>query len=305
MHLPNLLVADENGNFMEVPELSVAGINFVKPVSPATQILTPCPAAVPLQALPGRVAIGYDLDLNRHVQLREIGGHDVFPVAALLPSNYLPALRPAYSTLLDAPRLPEAVYCAVGCHQGQHIITAILLPSHLQQHAVSEAQNGHVLDEPPGAITGADQFSIMETRPADSPVDLYWFAEAVTGSDFLNRPGRLTLHIVTARADRFDAFHSDADGRFIHLQHLLTHRSRAGLPAEVVYHVFPGLTDHPDELSAFRELQAQFPAITLRLTGMKTDPDWFIDEMHLFHMTRSHMGIAEWYAAIPQTPKTY
>ncbi|HQU71112.1 MAG: hypothetical protein KDI06_17195 [Calditrichaeota bacterium] len=330
MALPNLIVADGMGNFIEVPELSMAGMNFIRPVAPVESLLLPLPPVTQLVVLPGRVAMGYDPELNKFVQVREYQGRPVYPVSAVLPHNYLQILRPAYSTLLDAPRLAPNTYSAVGIADGRFVASGgfsvndttaernFLLINHLTDarersidRAVSHlnnAANGAVrfvtenrshagqITEIVAAIREQTSEGIIQidSNAGNADIARQWCA---AGAD------RLRVRINSAQESFYNRYFAELGYTFPDLIQTLEGIAAAHKETEIAYLVFPGLTDHPDELSAITELVGTINPNRVVLENMAIDPDWYMDELRLFHLPRTQLGIPEWVQNIRQKLK--
>lgn len=321
MSLPNLIVADGMGNFIRVPELSMAGMNFIRPVAPSKDLLIPLPPVTQLMVLPGRVAMGYDEDLNKFVQVREYQGKPVYPVAAVLPKNYLQLLRPAYSTLLDAPRLPPNPYSAVGINDGEFTASGglashdpsleqnFLLLNHLtdsRERTIDRAVS-HLNNSANGAVRfftenrshaqlianmivdirkSSDRgFIQIDSNAATSEIASIW-CEA--GMD------RIRIWVNSAQENFYNRFYAQHGFTFPDLQETLAVVAKSKREAELAYLIFPGLTDHPDELSAFTTLIKTSKPTQIVLDNLRTDPDWYMDELRLFHLSRNQIGIPGW-----------
>jgi pyruvate-formate lyase-activating enzyme len=117
---PTTLVADNQGRISDWPGLAAAGRNGreVIPLDPA--LLIPLPKASRLYLLPGRRALGF----NVNGRIEPVGGKRV-AVAAFLPPGYVALSLSAFEMGKAAPRLPLYCYCAVCWHCGRYYVPAI------------------------------------------------------------------------------------------------------------------------------------------------------------------------------------
>ncbi|RMG20016.1 MAG: hypothetical protein D6732_29200, partial [Methanobacteriota archaeon] len=146
MAIPAVYVKTEQGKLIEIPEFLACGMDFTRPSLPAEDEYVALPEEALLIPLEGRIGFGYDPILERAVQIREIADCRVVPLAAALPSEFLPLYRSATSITLDAPPLAPMSYTTVGSVEGKLFVTAIplkpsMLPLPYQQN------NFHISDE--------------------------------------------------------------------------------------------------------------------------------------------------------------
>jgi molybdenum cofactor biosynthesis enzyme MoaA len=119
MKPPSLVVADENGNVIDVPGLSMAVSSLRGPVMPDEESLVPLPPSSLLFALPSRMAIGVDPIGEKFVEVPQFAGKRVFAAAAFMPPGYICTAHAAYRETRGAPRLPLYCYAAVGWRSGK------------------------------------------------------------------------------------------------------------------------------------------------------------------------------------------
>ncbi len=400
MDLPNLVVADELGNIIEIPDLFLSGMSYIRPELPSSSELIPLPAHSYLMKLPGRVAIGFDPISERFLPIREYHGKPVFPVSALLPRGYLQLLRSAYSTLLEAPRLPAYHFTAVGVKDGQMYCAA--LPTNSEQllsfhekmeellrertsalrkqfsgnHLVNYFVHHHekfpecpnalrfILREGEVHIAPAfdntspcqdclpkDRFSksdsaprLIQVREPDiieaavehlqssalpairfsvpgngnnsgnhrkNSIDLVKVIREIRNSGdrgsivFYNRKedsqfikaiieagtSAVIFPVNSFQPEFFDMFHQPDYFRFDALRDSVKTAISEGIDTRLEYGCFPGLTNHPDENRAFLEFVADLPVNNIILQNLEVDPDWYIDELELFHLSRNHKSM--------------
>jgi|WetSurMetagenome_2_1015567.scaffolds.fasta_scaffold00476_2 pyruvate-formate lyase-activating enzyme len=119
MKPPALIVADENGRIMDIPELSMAVGGIRGAVMPGEESLIPLPSSSLLFTLPGRTAIGFDESSGKIVEVPELGGKRVYAAAAFMPPGYVCTGHAAYGEEAGAPRLPLYCYAAAGWRNGK------------------------------------------------------------------------------------------------------------------------------------------------------------------------------------------
>lgn len=322
METPLLVVGDNDGNFMEVPELRMAGVNFVKPLLPRAEELIPLPPQARLLALPGRNPIGYDADLGKFIPLREYGGARVFPAAAMLPDSCLQLLRSAFSMVLDSPRLPNGNFTAVGLLNGHYVVAATPLRQPLfpdQQIFTIQADGAvpsetisaailHLKNAPQGLVhfeihhreqlpLAAEMIGQIRSQTTNGAVHL---AAGVFDPRLMQeccRAGLDGLEAIThsVRKEYYEKF---ADLSFDNLLQSLKAVSRAGRRAILRYRVFPGLTDHPLEFEALKKLLSETGVEWIRPVNLNVDPEWFMDRLMLWTLPRTQIGIRKWLKTI-------
>lgn len=323
MNRPHLLVGDSAGNIIEVPDIYMAGMNLVKPVLPGEdELISFLPENLELTPLPGRVAIGYDPDLEKFVQLREYDGKSVFPVAAVLPTNHLQILRSAFSMILDAPRLPNQNFTAAGGLNGQYFAAALNVTDDL-----FEKYNILQLDPlrdslPEMSETGLLHLSNQDDAIVDLIISEGVDLEAVTAFIQMIREQTVqgTIQVTTAIPDPssikkwceagldsirinmnsaqkiyYDFFHAAEGVAFndvVESFKIVQHFHRRSI---LNYGTFPGLTDHPDEVSALKKLVGDLKIETLQLHNLNIDPEWYMDELRLLNSRREQIGMQSWF----------
>ena len=84
METPLLIVGDGQGNIFEIPNVLMAGKILKQLTLPQSEDLIPVPGGSDLFELPGRIALGFDVDTGEFVRVKEYNGQRVFPVAAFM-----------------------------------------------------------------------------------------------------------------------------------------------------------------------------------------------------------------------------
>lgn len=319
MEFPYLIVGDESGNFLKVPELFAAGVNFIKPLSLKEGELIPVPENARLVTLPRRVALGYDADLEKFVQLREYNATAVFPVAASLPEGYIQLYRSAFSMVLDSPRLNSNNYTAVGGKDGQYFAAALKLERRLfTGYATLALENfsetaNQTVEKTVAHLQNSGQslvkLTVNDSKQAPAVTEIVKAIRAKTDSGLLYvnsevpntdatkswcRAGAdyIGLHLNSAQADYYEAFNNKY--RFADLEKSLQVINQAGKRVILSYGIFPGLTDHPAEMKALEKLVEKANPAMLHLYNLPVDPEWYMDELMLQTLPRKQIGMQNW-----------
>ncbi|MDK9708404.1 MAG: radical SAM protein [Desulforhopalus sp.] len=116
---PCLLIADQDGNISEFPELLMAGMSNGAYIRPSAEDLIPLPQGSELFTLPGRFPVGWDRETDEPVVLTEnpYTGGKVQAVAAFMAPAHTAILTGSYQTQPGAPILPLFAYTAVGWYR--------------------------------------------------------------------------------------------------------------------------------------------------------------------------------------------
>ncbi len=115
---PHLVVADENGDILDHPELLMVCRRGNEIIMPRPDELIPLPEESELFLLPGRHALGLDPETG---QLEE---QEYLAVAAFASPGHTLAAHPAYISGPDAPELPLFAYGAIGFANDRFYIAA-------------------------------------------------------------------------------------------------------------------------------------------------------------------------------------
>ncbi|NOZ61001.1 MAG: radical SAM protein [Calditrichaeota bacterium] len=60
------------------------------------------------------------------------------------------------------------------------------------------------------------------------------------------------------------------------------------------YFVFPGFTDHPDEISALKEIISKYKINLIQARNLNMDPDWYTETLQLNRLSPDFIGIKNW-----------
>lgn len=322
MNIPHLVVGDAAGNFYEVPELYMAGVGFIKPLLPGQKDLLALTDKSALQVLPGRVAIGYDPDLEKYIQLREYNGTAVFPVAAALPQHQLQIYRSAFSMVLDAPRLPGKNYTATGMRGGAFFAAATEISQTAEKQRsytfvnnLSEAdpatliQSAAATSDPALVIANAHGDNetllpdfIKSIRSLNGDISVYVQTPNLSPSlaSTLCNAGVSGLWVSTNsfQEDYFNKLHEPSGSKFESLKASIKTMQDCGGETILDYQVFPGLTDHPREIDAMDTFLSNAAITTLHLSNLAIDPEWYMDELMILALPRDQIGISGWLESL-------
>jgi len=127
LQIPSLVIADDQGNISDFPELQMTGMAAGRYVRPEPEDLIPLPEGSELFSLPLRLPVGCDPETGEPLLLEEnpyAPGRSVQAVAAFMAPAHTAILSSAYQRLPDAPTLPLFAYTAVGWHDGRFWVPA-------------------------------------------------------------------------------------------------------------------------------------------------------------------------------------
>ncbi len=139
MDIPRLVVADQHGDVVDIPGLSMTAGSACGFAVPDPQSLVPLPRESILFALPSRIAVGFDREGRRFVEVRVHRGKPVFAAAAFLPPGYICTHHSGYRQLPGAVRLPLYCYAAVGWAGGKFYAAGYRIDRQLRHDIPDEA----------------------------------------------------------------------------------------------------------------------------------------------------------------------
>lgn len=111
---PHLVMADNDGNIFEHPELLMAGASGTRYVFPQQTTIEPLPSFTKLFSLPGCPPVGYNPSSGEYVTVESHNGQTVSAVASFLPPGFLRLLLPAADWTHRPHPFPLWAYSAVG-----------------------------------------------------------------------------------------------------------------------------------------------------------------------------------------------
>lgn len=125
--MPSLVIADDQGNITDFPELHMAGMAAGLYIRPELTDLIPLPEGSELFQLPMRLPVGFDPTTGEPLLLEEHPyepSRKVTAVAAFMAPAHTTILNSGYQSLDDCPTLPLFAYTAVGWLDDQFWVAA-------------------------------------------------------------------------------------------------------------------------------------------------------------------------------------
>lgn len=129
----HMLVADEEGQIYDHPELLVAGVRGDGPAAVDPLELIPLPRGSDLHALPGRRPIGIDPGSGTPVVVDEWLGGEARAVSAFLSPAHTGCHTVAFERTGEAPTLPTYAYTAIGWAEGRYWASAVRVDPDIRQ----------------------------------------------------------------------------------------------------------------------------------------------------------------------------
>ena len=130
---PWLVVADAEGELMEVPGLFALGRSGGLAVRADPRSYMPLPEGSLLFHLPGRRPVGWNPETGQPVVLRELDGKEVFAAAAFLPPAHTLLYLSPWERDEGAAPLPLYAYCAIGSRGGEFVVPALRTDADIRQ----------------------------------------------------------------------------------------------------------------------------------------------------------------------------
>ncbi len=126
--LPFLLYADAEGKVFEDTTMYMAGRSGWDAVVPDVSDLIEMPEGSEFYVLPGRKAVGFDVETGEY-KVRAEG----FAVAAFVPPAHTTLFLAAYENLPEAPTLPLFCYNAVGWYNDKFYVASTRIDEDVRQ----------------------------------------------------------------------------------------------------------------------------------------------------------------------------
>ncbi|MCD6386510.1 radical SAM protein [Candidatus Sumerlaeota bacterium] len=111
---PSCVVATEDGNIFDIPELAMAGRTGYEFVVPEQEELVPMPPGSELYYVPDRVAVGFERTSGEMRIISTYQGQKVLPVAVFIAPAYTLFYLSGFMRTPEAGALPLFMYGAVG-----------------------------------------------------------------------------------------------------------------------------------------------------------------------------------------------
>ncbi|MCX7765685.1 MAG: radical SAM protein [Candidatus Sumerlaeia bacterium] len=139
---PSVVVATEEGEIFDIPELAMAGRSGYEFILPGADELVPMPAGSELYHLPDRVAVGFDRRTGALKTITRFNGKKVLPVSVFVAPAFTLFYLSAFMRTPDANELPLFMYGAVGWSnhtgtsgEGTFVVTACRVDPDIRQDA--------------------------------------------------------------------------------------------------------------------------------------------------------------------------
>lgn len=142
--VPSLVIADDQGNITDFPELQMSGMTAGRYIRPDIEDLIPLPDGSELFALPLRLPVGSDPVTGEALLLEDNPfepGRPVQAVAAFMAPAHTAVLSTAYQSLPGAPTLPLFAYTAVGWYDNRFWVPAFRSDQDVRQDANQYSKN--------------------------------------------------------------------------------------------------------------------------------------------------------------------
>jgi len=141
--VPSLVIADDQGNITDFPELQMAGMAAGNFSRPNLDDLIPLPEGSELFALPMRLPVGCDPETGEPLLLEENPfepGRLIQAVAAFMAPAHTAIFSSAYQSQPNAPTLPLFAYTAVGWHDNRFWVPAFRSDEDVRQDCSQYSQ---------------------------------------------------------------------------------------------------------------------------------------------------------------------
>lgn len=143
--MPSLVIADDEGNIVDFPELDMAGMAAGRYQRPDLEDLIPLPKGSELFVLPGRLPIGCDPASGEPLLLDDnpfTPGKPVQAVAAFMAPAHTAIFTAAFQSANTSSPLPLFAYTAVGWYDGRFWVPAFRSDPDIRQDADQYSQKG-------------------------------------------------------------------------------------------------------------------------------------------------------------------
>lgn len=104
----------------------------------------------------------------------------------------------------------------------------------------------------------------------------------------------MRVSLNSARPEWYNAYYQPRNYRFEDILESLKIMRRRQRWSSLNYFVFPGLTDHPTEVTALETVLEQTQVNMIQARNMNIDPEWYIDQLKLQQLSSENMGIRNW-----------
>lgn len=132
---PSLVVSDEEGNLMDLPEYGLAVRHGSRFVLPEDNEIIPLPDGSDLHMLPGRLPVGIDRRTSEFVVIASYEGRRLFAASAFVAPAYTALYHAAYRKEQGAVTLPLFAYSPLGFDGKRFVTTAVRVDMDTRQDA--------------------------------------------------------------------------------------------------------------------------------------------------------------------------
>ncbi len=132
---PSLVVATEEGDIVDVPELAMAGRSGYEFLLPESDDLISLPEGSEIYQVPERVAVGLDRSTGELRVLNTYRGRHVMPVATFIAPAYTLLYLSSFFRTPEAAPLPLFNFGAIGWHEQGFVAAAQRVDPDIRQDA--------------------------------------------------------------------------------------------------------------------------------------------------------------------------
>ena len=104
----------------------------------------------------------------------------------------------------------------------------------------------------------------------------------------------IRVSLNSAQQSFYDRYYRPSDYSFQNVVESLKIVRQFGRWSSINYLVFPGLTDHQDEISALERLIEETRLNMIQTRNLNMDPEWYIEEMGLAGLSARSLGMRQW-----------
>ena len=102
----------------------------------------------------------------------------------------------------------------------------------------------------------------------------------------------------SARAYYYQCYHQPKNYCFDDVLESLQIARRLNRWSSLNYFIFPGFTDHREEVAALEKMLAETRVNMIQARNLNMDPEWYIDVMNLSQLSTDFIGIRNWIKRI-------
>ncbi len=98
----------------------------------------------------------------------------------------------------------------------------------------------------------------------------------------------------SSRSDLYQKYFSPKDYDFHDVLDSISVMAAAKRWISLNYFIFPGLTDHPEEMACFLQLVKKYGVHCIQMRNLNIDPEWYIEHLELSGVAGKAAGIKKW-----------